>query len=362
MPKHYDAIVIGTGQAGPSLTARLSKEGLKTAVIERDRFGGTCVNNGCTPTKAMVASARAAYMARRAADFGVTIDGSVSVDMKKVKQRKDAIVAKSNQGLEGWLGSLDAVDVYRGHGRFTGPQTVSVGDDELLADRIFVNVGGRAFIPPVPGLSEIDYLTNESIMDVDVVPERLIVLGGGYIGLEFGQMFRRFGSEVTIVQRSGGILSREDDDIVGSVESILRNEGVEICTDTGDYSVEPRDDGVVMHMQCGGRPRDVAGSHLLVATGRRPNTDDLGLDKAGIETDLRASSGPPSSGIGIAIRSIVRRWYSSSRRPERSEINHLSSGLFVPGGLRSAQYFLGNRSSQELFQGRADLLPHSACD
>lgn len=287
MPKQYDAIVIGTGQAGPSLTARLAKEGLRTAVIERDRFGGTCVNTGCTPTKAMVASARAAYMARRAAEFGVMIDGSISVDMKRVKERKDAIVAKSNQGLEGWLGSLDSVDVYRGHGRFSGPKTVSVGDEALQAERIFINVGGGAFVPAIPGLDGVEYLTNSSIMELDVVPEHLIVLGGGYVGLEFGQIFRRFGSEVTIVQRSGGILSREDDDIASAVAAILENEGIEICTDTGDYTVENGPDGVLMHMQCGGRPRDVVGSHLLVATGRRPNTDDLGLDKAGIEINER---------------------------------------------------------------------------
>ena len=256
-------------------------------MVERDRFGGTCVNTGCTPTKAMVASARAAYMARRASEFGVNIDGSVSVDMKKVKERKDAIVAKSNHGLEGWLDSLDAVDVYRGHGRFAGPQTVSVGGEDLQAEKIFINVGGRAFIPSIAGLDEVDYLTNTGIMDLDELPEHLIVLGGGYIGLEFGQMFRRFGSEVTIVQRSGGILSREDADIADSVTSILENEGIEICTDTGDYAVERQPGGLLIHMRCGGKRRDVSGSHLLVATGRRPNTDDLGLDRAGIETDTR---------------------------------------------------------------------------
>ena len=226
-------------------------------------------------------------MARRASEFGVNIDGSVSVDMKKVKERKDAIVAKSNHGLEGWLDSLDAVDVYRGHGRFAGPQTVSVGGEDLQAEKIFINVGGRAFIPSIAGLDEVDYLTNTGIMDLDELPEHLIVLGGGYIGLEFGQMFRRFGSEVTIVQRSGGILSREDADIADSVTSILENEGIEICTDTGDYAVERQPGGLLIHMRCGGKRRDVSGSHLLVATGRRPNTDDLGLDRAGIETDTR---------------------------------------------------------------------------
>ncbi len=287
MAKRYDAIVIGTGQAGPSLTARLAKEGLNTAVIERKLFGGTCVNTGCTPTKAMVASARAAYVARRAADFGVLIDGPINVDMKEVKARKDVIVGRSNQGLESWLGTIKNVTVYRGHARFTGRDTVQVGDESLQAERIFINVGGRAFIPPVGGLDEVDYLTNSSLMEVGFLPKHLVILGGGYIALEFGQMFRRFGSRVTIVQRSGRILSREDDDIAVAITGILKNEGIDVCIDTGDYRVESRDGAVLMRMQCEGKPRDLVGSHLLVATGRRPNTDDLGLDQAGIETDKR---------------------------------------------------------------------------
>ncbi len=287
MAKQYDAIVIGTGQAGPSLTARLSEEGLKTAVIERKLFGGTCVNTGCTPTKAMVASARAAYMARRAADFGVIIDGLVSIDMKKVKERKDAIVGRSNQGLESWLGTMKNVTVYRGHASFTGRGTVDVEDESLQAEKIFINVGGRAFIPPIGGLEDVDYLTNSSIMDVDFLPEHLVILGGGYVALEFGQMFRRFGSRVTIVQRNGRILSREDDDIAEAITEILKNEGIDVCIDTGAYRVENRNGGIFMRMRCEAEPHEVVGSHLLVATGRRPNTDDLGLDKAGIETDER---------------------------------------------------------------------------
>ena len=287
MSKRYDAIVIGTGQAGPSLTARLAEEGLRTAVIERKLFGGTCVNTGCTPTKAMVASARAAYMARRAADFGVLIDGAVSVDMKKVKERKDAIVGRSNQGLESWLGTMKNVTVHRGHARFTGPETVEVEGELVHAERIFINVGGRAFIPPVEGLEDIDYLTNAGVMDVDFLPEHLVILGAGYVALEFGQMFRRFGSRVTIVQRSGRILSREDDDIAAAISEILKNDGIDICTDTGEYRVETRNGGVFMQMSCDGKPHEVVGSHLLVATGRRPNTDDLGLDKAAIETNER---------------------------------------------------------------------------
>ncbi len=283
----FDAIVIGTGQAGPSLTARLAKEGLKTAVIERKLFGGTCVNNGCTPTKAMVASARAAYIARRAADYGVLIDGAVRVDMKKVNERRDAIVGRSSQGLESWLGTMKHVTVVRGHARFTGRNTVTIAGESLQADRIFINVGGRAFIPPVEGLKDVEYLTNSSLMDVDFVPEHLVILGGGYVALEFGQMFRRFGSRVTIVQRSGRILSREDDDIAEAITAILKHEGIAVCTDTGEYRVENRDGSIFMRMRCEGEPHELVGSHLLMATGRRPNTDDLGLDKAGIETTER---------------------------------------------------------------------------
>ena len=283
----FDAIVIGTGQAGPSLTDRLAKEGLKTAVIERKLFGGTCVNNGCTPTKAMVASARAAYIARRAADYGVLIDGAVRVDMKKVNERRDAIVGRSSQGLESWLGTMKNVTVVRGHARFTGSNTVTVAGESLQADRIFINVGGRAFIPPVEGLKDVEYLTNSSLMDVDFVPEHLVILGGGYVALEFGQMFRRFGSRVTIVQRGGRILSREDDDIAEAITAILKHEGIAVCTDTGEHRVENRDGRIFMRMRCEGEPHEVVGSHLLMATGRCPNTDDLGLDKAGIETTER---------------------------------------------------------------------------
>ena len=285
MARQFDAIVVGTGQAGPSLAGRLTGAGMKTAVIERKLFGGTCVNTGCTPTKAMVASARAAYMARRAAEYGVVVDGDVRVDMKKVKARKDEIAGNSNKGVEGWMKSLDGATVFEGHARFEEPHTISVNGERLSAERIFLNVGGRALIPPVPGVDSVPYLTNVSLMDVDFLPEHLVILGGGYIALEFGQMFRRFGSQVTLVQRSGRILTREDDDIAEAVEGILRNEGVAICSDTGDYSVEKQGDGIRIRMRCGGSDRTVEGSHLLVATGRCPNTDDLGLDKAGIETD-----------------------------------------------------------------------------
>jgi len=287
MARKFDAIIIGTGQAGPSLAGRLTAAGMKTAVIERKQFGGTCVNTGCTPTKALVASARAAHMARRGPDFGVSPVGKVAMDMKKVKRRKDEIVRNSNEGLGSWLESMKNATVFHGHGRFEGPRTVRVGEELLEAGRIFINVGGRASVPPVAGLDSVPYLNNSSIMEVDFLPEHLLILGGGYIALEFGQIYRRFGSEVTIVQRGERLLTQEDDDIATAVHEILENEGIQICTNTGDYQVENRSGKVAMQMKCRGASRDVIGSHLLVATGRRPNTDDLGLDKAGVKTDKR---------------------------------------------------------------------------
>ena len=287
MSETYDAIVIGTGQSGPALAARLSGAGMKVAVIERKRFGGTCVNNGCIPTKALVASARAAYMARRGGDFGVTIGGDIVVDMAKVKARKDAIVARSTQGVEGWMKGLENATVYQGHGAFEGPRTVRVGDTTLEADRIFINVGARASTPPIPGIETVPYLNNSSIMDVDFLPEHLLVLGGSYIGLEFGQMFRRFGAEVTIINRGPRLVSREDEDVSAAVREILENEGIRVLTDTGDWRIEKRADGLAFQMTCGGAATEAEGSHLLVATGRDPNTHDLGLEAAGVSLDAR---------------------------------------------------------------------------
>ena len=287
MSETYDAIVIGTGQSGPALAARLSGAGMKVAVIERKRFGGTCVNNGCIPTKALVASARAAYMARRGGDFGVTIGGDIVVDMAKVKARKDAIVARSTQGVEGWMKGLENATVYQGHGAFEGPRTVRVGDVTLEADKIFINVGARASTPPIPGIETVPYLNNSSIMDVDFLPEHLLVLGGSYIGLEFGQMFRRFGAEVTIINRGPRLVSREDEDVSEAVREILENEGIRVLTDTGDWRIEKRGDGLAFQMTCSGAATEVEGSHLLVATGRDANTHDLGLEAAGVSVDGR---------------------------------------------------------------------------
>ena len=287
MTKKYDAIVIGTGQAGPSLATRLAKEGKKVAVIERKLFGGTCVNTGCIPTKTLVASARAAYVAGRGEEFGVISGGSHSVDMKRVKERKDGVVAKSNQGVEGWMKKLDNTTVYEGHGRFEDPHIISVGEERLEADKIFINVGGRAFVPPFSNIQSVDYLTNSSIMEVDFLPEHLVIIGGSYIGLEFGQMYRRFGSRVTIVERASRLIVHEDEDISAATQEILEKEGIEIRLEADCIDGTKDGDGVLVNLDCETGAREVRGSHLLLAVGRQPNTDDLGLEKAGIEVDKR---------------------------------------------------------------------------
>ena len=226
MSTKFDAIVIGTGQAGPSLAARMAAAGMKTAIIEKGPFGGTCVNNGCTPTKTLVASAKVAYQIQRAQDYGIIVDGTVKTDMKKVKARKDRLVQQSNQGVEKWMKSTDNIEVFEGHARFSGPGAIEVNDQVLTSDKIFINVGGKAFIPP--GFENVDYLTNESIMELDFVPEHLIIIGGSYIGLEFGQMYRRFGSQVTIVEMSDRLLTREDPEVSEEIKRILELEGINI--------------------------------------------------------------------------------------------------------------------------------------
>ena len=224
MATTYDAIVIGTGQAGPPLAVRLAGAGLRVAIIERKRFGGTCVNTGCIPTKTLVANARAAHIARRAADYGVMTTGSIIVDMKRVKERKDAVVRRSNEGVEKWLKSTEKLTVYEGHARFEDAHRVRVGDELLEADKLFINVGARASTPPLPGLDEVRYLTNSSMMDVDFLPEHLLIVGGSYVGLEFGQMYRRFGSEVTIVEMGPRLIQREDEEVSEAIREILENE------------------------------------------------------------------------------------------------------------------------------------------
>ena len=281
----YDALIIGTGQAGPALARRLVAAGWKVAIIERKLFGGTCVNTGCTPTKTLIASAYAAHVARRAADYGVTVAGAVGVDMRAVKARKDAVVAPSRNGVERSLKTLQGCTVYEGHARFVGPKRVRVGDEVIEADKIFINVGARALVPPIPGLDRTPYLTNSSMMDVDFLPAHLLVLGGSYIGLEFGQMYRRFGSEVTIIELGPRLIAREDEDVSQAIAKFLAEEGIDIRVNSKVVGVAKEGDQVAVTVETGAARSRIIGSHLLLAIGRRPNTDDLGLDQAGIKID-----------------------------------------------------------------------------
>ena len=283
----YDAIIIGTGQAGPFVAQRLAGAGMKVAIIERKLFGGTCVNTGCIPTKTMVASAYAAHLVRRATDFGIIHNGSMSVDMKRVKCRKDAISAQSRTGVESWLRSLTNCTVYQGHARFESPTEVSIGAERLAGDRIFINVGGRAVAPPMPGIEEVPYLTNSSIMDVDFLPRHLIIVGGGYIGLEFAQMYRRFGSEVTVIETAPHLAQHEDEDVSTAIREILEREGIEVRLNATCIGFSKRGDEILARVDCASGDPEVSGSHVLLAVGRRPNTDDLGLTKAGVAVDKR---------------------------------------------------------------------------
>jgi pyruvate/2-oxoglutarate dehydrogenase complex dihydrolipoamide dehydrogenase (E3) component len=284
---HYDAIVIGAGQAGPSLAARLAGSGWRVAIVERHLFGGTCVNTGCIPTKTLVASARAAWVARHADDFGVIIDGTVAVDMKKVKARKDQVSGASRTGLEEWLKGVANCTIYRRHARFRSDRELDVGDAALTGDHIFLNVGARAAIPPLAGLNNVPYLTNSSMMDLDSVPRHLIIVGGSYVGLEFAQMYRRFGSAVTVIEKASRLLSREDPDVSDSIRDILAREGIDIRLNSDCISVATAGDGIVAHVGSADAGPEVCGSHLLVALGRRPNTDDLGLENTGVMRDER---------------------------------------------------------------------------
>jgi pyruvate/2-oxoglutarate dehydrogenase complex dihydrolipoamide dehydrogenase (E3) component len=287
MNRRFDAVVIGTGQAGPSLAAKLAAAGKKTAIIERHRYGGTCVNNGCMPTKTLVASAYAAHLARRAAEYGVVIDGPVRIDMKRVKARKDEVAGAASRNVEKWLKGVPNLTVIEGHARFASPASVSVNNDIIEAGQFFINVGGRALAPPMPGLDQAPYLTNSTIMDVDFVPEHLLIIGGSYIGLEFGQIYRRFGARVTLIEKAPQIIGREDAEVSQAIRDILSKEGIAIETGAEFLSVEKRGERIAVKLDCGGEARRVEGSHLLMAVGRVPNTDDLGLDRAGVKTDAR---------------------------------------------------------------------------
>jgi len=283
--KEYDAIIIGTGQAGPSLAKRLAASGMNVAIIERKLFGGTCVNTGCTPTKALVASAYAARMVSRAAEFGVMVDSPARVDMKRVKARMEAIVSPSTKGVERSLRNAERCTVYHDHARFVSPREVAVGKEVLSAGRIFINVGGRALVPDMPGLDQVDYLTNSSLLRSDVLPRHLIIVGGSYIGLEFAQIYRRFGSDVTVIEMSPRLVSREDEDVSASVHDILQAEGINIRLNAKCLTVARRGNDITANVECTEGAPEVVGSHLLLAVGRRPNTDDLGLEKASVTTD-----------------------------------------------------------------------------
>jgi len=283
----FDAIVIGTGQAGPSLAARLSAAGMTVAIIERGKFGGTCVNTGCIPTKTLVASAYAAHVARRGAEYGFDVNGDVRVDMKRVKARKDRVSGRSTKGVEEWLRGLKNCRVIQGHARFQSSGTVAVNDEILQAGKIFINVGGRATVPDMPGVHDVPFLTNSSMMEVDFLPQHLIIVGGSYVGLEFGQMYRRFGGEVTIVEMGPRLIGREDEDISEAVREILEAEGINIRLDAKCISLAKRDDGIPVRMECDDGPPEAIGTHVLLAVGRTPNTSDLGLDRAGVAVNER---------------------------------------------------------------------------
>lgn len=283
---NYDAIIIGTGQAGPFLAGRLAGAGMKVAIIERKLFGGTCVNTGCIPTKAMVASAYVARVAQRANEYGVVVNAS-GTDMKAVKARKDAISDASRTGLETWLKGMQNCTVYQSHARFESPKEIRVGSKLLSSDLIFINVGGRAVVPPLPGVDKITFLTNSSMMHVDFLPKHLVIVGGSYVGLEFGQMFRRFGSEVTILEMGPHLIGREDEDVSNGIEEIMGQEGINVRLNSKCIGLSPHSDGVRVTAECAEVSQEVIGSHVLLAAGRRPNTDDLGLDKAGVATDHR---------------------------------------------------------------------------
>ena len=280
----FDAIIVGAGQAGPPLAGRLTAAGQTVAVVERKLVGGTCVNSGCIPTKTLVASAHAAHLARRGAEYGVGT-GDVTVDMAKVKARKDKVMTDDREGVESWLEGMDNCTLIRGHARFEDPHTIRVDDQLLQADRIFLNVGGRAVVPDMPGLSDIDYMTNVGILELDTVPEHLVIVGGSYIALEFAQMYRRFGASVTVIEKGPRLTSREDEDVSATIKEIIENEGIAVELNATAISFRQRDNGFEVIPREGADP--IAGSHLLMAIGRVPNTDDLGLENAGVQTDAR---------------------------------------------------------------------------
>jgi pyruvate/2-oxoglutarate dehydrogenase complex dihydrolipoamide dehydrogenase (E3) component len=286
MTRSFDAIIVGAGQAGPALANRLTQSGKRVAIIERHLVGGTCVNTGCKPTKTLVASAYAAHLARRGAEYGVGV-GPVSIDMPVVAARARKVILDSRKGNEDWLAGMPGLELIRGHARFVGPRTLEVNGETIQAAQVFLNVGGRANVPDFPGLDEVDYLTNSTIIPLEALPSHLVVVGGSYIGLEFAQMYRRFGCEVTVVEMGPRLVAREDEDVSDEIRSFLEAEGITVRTGACCITVHKDPAGVRVGVDCTEGAPQVVGSHVLLAVGRRPNTDDLGLDQAGVEMDER---------------------------------------------------------------------------
>jgi pyruvate/2-oxoglutarate dehydrogenase complex dihydrolipoamide dehydrogenase (E3) component len=287
MAKTFDAIIVGAGQAGPSLAGRLTAAGKTVALVERQLFGGTCVNTGCIPTKTLIASARVAHEVRRASDYGVRIGGDLSIDMHVVKARMDAVVSNSRNGVEKWLRGMPGCSVYLGHARLESPHEIRIKDAVISAERIFLNVGGRAVVPDMPGVDRVPFLTNSSMLKLETLPRHLLIVGGSYVGLEFAQMYRRFGSEVTVVEKGSRLLAREDEDVATEIHKVLEGEGIGFRTAAECIRLTPREPDVALEVDCKSGDREVVGSHVLLAVGRRPNTDDLGLESAGIAVDKR---------------------------------------------------------------------------
>jgi pyruvate/2-oxoglutarate dehydrogenase complex dihydrolipoamide dehydrogenase (E3) component len=314
---NFDALIVGTGQAGPALAARLAAAGMKVAIVERDKFGGTCVNNGCTPTKAMVASAYAARTARRAADYGVVLEGSPRVDMRRVKARKDQIVRKGSEGVEKWMRGLKGASVLTGHARFVDEARVQVGAEFITADRIFVNVGGRPSVPGMPGIDAVPYLTNESMMELDFIPPHLLVIGGSYIGLEFAQVMRRFGSEVTVVEMAPRLVAREDEDVSLAIQDFLQAEGIKLALNAKCLSLRKEGEGVAVGLECGEADPVARGSHVLLAVGRVP-TPTISAWTAPASRPMSAATSRSTKACAPPTRASGRWAIATARAPSRT--------------------------------------------
>ena len=286
MSRSFDAIIVGAGQAGPAMANRLTAAGKTVALIERHLVGGTCVNTGCKPTKTLVASAYAARLAQRGAEYGVGV-GPITIDMPTVAARARKVILDSRKGDEDWLAGMPGLTLIRGHARFVGPRRLEVNGETIEAPQVFLNVGCRASVPDFPGIDQVDYLTNSTIIALESVPEHLVIIGGSYIGLEFAQIYRRLGARVTVVEKSSRLVAHEDEDVSAEIRAFLEAEGIEVRTDACCIRMGRHPQGVMVGIDCTEGAPEVAGTHLLLAVGRRPNTDDLGLDKAGIEVDAR---------------------------------------------------------------------------